>query len=217
MRTLECFKFEELGSEDIEDKSFTISYSMALKSWVSLHDYHPDFLAFTANQVLSFKDNTVYLHNVKGVKCRYYDDTIHPSHVEFVVVDMLTKLYNNVVWKSQIYKNGVIDNRKTLTSVILFTENRCSGEVPVNYLKTTRNAEGIWKFNDFRDMVKDASQKFIDNEGKLIPDNIAQKKAFFKQSRLYGDYLCVRLIFDNQEQTDLVLSDFNINNRVSPR
>ena len=217
-------KFREVQMIDL---SFTVSYSLEAKCWTGFHDYIPDAIFCTANRVMSFKDQEIYLHNQRDRKGIYYNQfPIAPvvdvvpfkSQIEFVVSNLLTKAYHAINWKSQYKTEGVINERKTFTAIMMYNHNQCSGEQPITLKKTTRNAEGVWRFNEFRDLLKDPNTMFLDRDGNVIPASIMANKSFFKKSRFIGDYLCVRMIFDNAESLpEIVLSDFSINDKVSYR
>jgi len=234
-------KFEEI---EMVDLSFAVSYSLEGQCWTCFHDYVPDAIFCTANKLMSFKDHYIYLHNQRNRKGSYYNKfaivppVVNPqavapggggdinallpppfkSQIEFVVANLLSKAYHAINWKSQYKTSGVIDEKKTFTAIMLYNHNQCSGEQPITLKRTTRNAEGVWRFNDFRDLVKDPNTIFLDKDGNVIPTNIMANKSFFKQSRFIGDYICVRMIFDNANTlSEIVLSDFSINDKVSYR
>jgi hypothetical protein len=45
------------------DVSWTLSYSIVDKTFVSFHDWHPDMVIQTENHFMTVKDNTVCKHN----------------------------------------------------------------------------------------------------------------------------------------------------------
>ena len=209
-------KFREV---EMVDLSFTVSYSLEAQCWTCFHDYIPDAIFCTANKLMSFKDQEIYIHNQRDRKGLYYNtDSPYRSQIEFVIANLLTKAYHAINWKSQYKTEGVINERKTFTTIMMYNHNQCSGEQPITLKKTTRNAEGVWRFNEFRDLLKDPNTMFLDRDGNVIPASIMANKSFFKKSRFIGDYLCVRMIFDNAESLpEIVLSDFSINDKVSYR
>jgi len=199
------------------DKSFAVSYSLEAEVWACFHDYVPDAIFCTANKLMSFKNQRIYIHNQSRLKGWFYNRG-YKSQIEFVVANLVSKAYHAINWKSQYKTDGVIDERKTFTAIMLYNHNQCSGEQPITLKKTTRNAEGVWRFNEFRDLIKNPQTIFLDEKGNVIPSNIMANKSFFKQSRFIGDYICVRMIFDNANLlSEIVLSDFSINDKVSYR
>jgi hypothetical protein len=212
-------KFEEVV---MEDTSFTVSYSLENKSWSCFHDYKPDAIFCTANFLMSFKETKIYIHNQYNKKGRFYNqlptDIPAKSQIEFVAPNLLTKVYHSVSWKTQVKIEGIVNEYLTFDTVMIYNHNQCSGEVTVIPHKTTRNAEGIWRFNDFRDLMKSQDSKFLDDKGNVYPDAISSSKSFYKQARFISDYICARLTFNNKEvYTEIVLSDFSINDKVSYR
>lgn len=54
-----------------EDKSFTMSYLVPAKSWVSFHSYLPQWIFNDSNTFYTCIDNDIYKHNVRNYQ-RYY-------------------------------------------------------------------------------------------------------------------------------------------------
>jgi len=216
-------KFEEVV---MEDTSFTVSYSLENKSWSCFHDYKPDAIFCTANFLMSFKETKIYIHNQLDKKGWFYNQPSlevpvpipFKSQIEFVAPNILTKSYHSVSWKTQVKISGIIIEHITFDTIMIYNHNQCSGEVTIIPNKTTRNAEGVWRFNDFRDLIKDPNSIFLDSKGNVIPTAISSSKSFYKQARFISDYICSRLIFNNGSRfTEIVLSDFSINDKVSYR
>lgn len=209
---------EEPEPPSMVNLSFTVSYSLEGECWTCFHDYVPDAIFCTANKLMSFKDQRIYIHNQLNRKGLYYNVIPFKSQIEFIIANLLSKATHAINWKTQYKKAGVIDEKRTFTAIMLYNHNQCSGEQPITLKRTTRNAEGVWKFNDFRDLLKSPTTVFLDKDGNVIPSSIMANKSFFKKSRFIGDYLCIRMIFDNAESLpEIVLSDFSINDKVSYR
>lgn len=43
---------------------YTITYDEKVQGWTSFHSYHPDFITNMNNEMFSFKDGDLYIHNV---------------------------------------------------------------------------------------------------------------------------------------------------------
>ena len=66
------------------DISWTLSYSPVEKSFISWHDWHPDWTMQRDDHFLTVKDNKVYKHNERYDSfCNFYDIN-YPFEIEFV-------------------------------------------------------------------------------------------------------------------------------------
>lgn len=201
-----------------QESIFTVSYNIPKKEWIALHDYIPNGINYSANKVISCKNGSIFLHNVPDRKGLYYTSEKFPSYIEFVVNEIATTFVQSLNWRTQYEKEDVILEDKTIDSVLIYNHNQCSDYRSITLRKTTRNAEGIWRFNDFRDLVKNPKNIFLDDKGNVISSNIATNKPFFKQDRFRGNYLCTRLIFSNLENNaEITISEFGINDKISYR
>ena len=73
-----------LNSTYFNDISWTISYSVIDKSFISWHDWHPDLTVQTDNHFMSVKGNTVYKHNETYESfCNFYGKD-YPFEIEFL-------------------------------------------------------------------------------------------------------------------------------------
>lgn len=67
-----------------EDASFTVSYDVKNKVWVSYHDWIPTFLLPGKNHFLSVKGGSIWKHNIRcDSYCNFYGID-YPFEVEFV-------------------------------------------------------------------------------------------------------------------------------------
>lgn len=66
------------------DISWTLSYSPLDKSFISWHDWHPDWIIQTDDHFMSVKGNQIWKHNESyGSFCRHYNID-YPFEIEFV-------------------------------------------------------------------------------------------------------------------------------------
>lgn len=70
-------------TEFFNNASWTISYDVKQKIWVSYHDWHPDFLVPAKNHFLSVKGNAIWKHNQRcDLYCNFYG-VDYPFEVEY--------------------------------------------------------------------------------------------------------------------------------------
>lgn len=198
--------------------SFTLSYSPDQDGFTSFHDYIPDYMFNTRNNVYSIKDLTVYKHNSEDSKATYYT-TVQPSYVELILngENTMTKYFSNINWQTEIIDSDDASLfTKTFTKILLYNSYQCSGEIDLIYPTNIFNAETTWNFNKFYDIVRNRALPFIDANG-LILSNLNTSLAWFKQRRFVDKWLAVKLIYNNTDQNTLFLYNVDALMRKSGR
>ena len=77
-------KIKQRDPKYFDDISWTLSYSPLDKSFISWHDWHPDWIIQTDNHFMSVKDNTVWKHNERYDSfCNFYGID-YPFEIEFL-------------------------------------------------------------------------------------------------------------------------------------
>jgi hypothetical protein len=67
-----------------DDASFTVSYDVKTKAWISFHDWHPDFALSSRKHFMTVKDSGIWKHNDRcDLFCNFYT-TDYPFEIEFV-------------------------------------------------------------------------------------------------------------------------------------
>lgn len=152
------------------DTSWTYSYNPVRKTWISTHDYIPDYMINTlSGKLYSSKSSTFHLHN-GGVKGTYYGVT-YSSYVDVIFNPEPTKLKLVVAinWSTEVYPNtyvsgqpsSVLDYNTTCTHLTLKSPDHCSGRIALVRTSSIydfntaniRNQNRIWTFNDIRDIA----------------------------------------------------------------
>ncbi len=81
------YKGDKISVRDnryFNDVSWTLSYSPIDKSFVSWHDWHPDWIIQTDDHFISVKDNGLYKHNDNTESfCNYYGKD-YPFEIEYI-------------------------------------------------------------------------------------------------------------------------------------
>ena len=143
--------------------------------------------------------------NKKGVY--FYDDLVTPPFASFIDVPFSyykALILSAVKWDSSVKDNGnVFHELQTLTHLMIYTENQCSGLIELIYKKPTRrsgtvyrNLDGTWHSNSFRDLLLDKTIPFLDNNAQLLP-NVIGAKPFYKKDKFLSDVFIVRFSHDN--------------------
>jgi len=86
---------------------FTISYNEMLDAFESFYDYKPSLYLNYGRRLLSrspFNTEAIHEHGV-GEYCKYYDRFPHVSKLNLLLADkgLVTKIFNNIAFKSEIY------------------------------------------------------------------------------------------------------------------
>lgn len=172
--------------------SQTLSFTQYLGEqggWVCNHDYIPNFLFRSRNNVFSVKNGGLFRHNVSTLKGVYYVPTPFPWFVEVVFNGSTEDLkqFFSVNWVSEFFdaSNTKILN-KTFDTIECKTSDKTTGEVtlvPYTNLTTNyniRNAKGKWNFNAIRTVNTD----------------------FVNRRKLIDLYMSVKLIHNNTKNLD---------------
>lgn len=224
-----------------DNNSVTLSFNLDWQRWVSEHDYFPQYFINTnkhnyaginilpstsvANPI-STKKSITYITNKNNIKRGKYfydiDNTIYESYTDLLFNSRydLTKWYKSILWRSTVIeRNGNKSNDKTITAIVLYTDYQCSSrvELDTNTLSLIRNSEGLWTFNSFRDMVIDSRELPISEDGSYLPNKVHLMRNWFDMSDFISNFIIVRMIMDNKEDTQTLIHNVNVEARVSDR
>ena len=194
------------------DTSKTISYSPVLNQnrggWVAWHDYHPNHFFIDRNNNYVLRNNldgsTVYNLLDTTKKGVYYDTTVYPSYFDLIFNQeaQISKVFNVIFWDTDVYALSDIykkvNETLTFTHIMIYNNNQCSGLIRLDKSKgLLRNTKEKWAFNEFRDMVINSVNAFLDENKQLINTNIATKKAWFNENLFLSKFIVVRIYNDN--------------------
>lgn len=218
----------DYNSAFFTDESFTYSYALDSKTWVSPHDYTPNVYYSNNDGMFAIvnsigKNAELHKHNSKDVKPGHFYGKRYESFVDLIFNTRLdiNKQYQAMSWVSEainIYDDSV-DQFDTIDKVMLYNHHQCSGLIPVSKtgLVNSRNVEGIWNLNEFRDMLKDADTKFLDDEGNIIPNTIKDKKQWYNKNIFIANFIVTRLVWDNISDNHVYIHNVNVKSVTSQR
>ena len=216
-----------ITKNDIQN-SFTLSFD---GTWVSFHSYRPNVLTSNRNGLFAV-DNTaipsikLFKHDNPLTKCIFYDGVVKSSYIDvpFNNSPDVSKVAKSINWLSDTIRNdGSVQKDETITHLMVFNNTQCSGIIDLKadknlwYGKDARNVEDTWNFNNFRDLIKDKSLPFLDDNNQLITSNINNIKTWFDKSRFISKFVIVRFISDNISQNDLHIIGVNVTFKKSDR
>jgi hypothetical protein len=168
-----------------EDISFTVSYDIKQKSWISFHDWHPDFTFSGPDYIMTVKERGLYKHGIRCDKyCNFYG-VDYPFEVEFVAstgqsistiksVEYILEAYkyfNNCRDKHHVldenFDRAVVYNSEQISGMLNLNLKPKNDPVALlNYPKVNSSSidihyakeENKYRFNQFFDITKNRSE-----------------------------------------------------------
>ena len=115
------------------DRSFTVSYNFATKSWVSYHSFKPRFYVDTNDYIYSGIEGSVWAHNVTNKSYQVYYGKLEPFVVSLVSSPMLLNgVLNSVSYHSEVIRyhneyDKFYNRNITFNKALIFNESQTSG------------------------------------------------------------------------------------------
>lgn len=210
------------------NESKTFSFALDSKSWVCEHDYFPNAYFYNNKGFFLSKSvlggNTkIYKHNSNKVNPGNFFGKQYQSYVDLIFNSRLdiSKQYQALNWVSESFDIATNTELQfdTIDKVMFYNNHQCSGYIEVSKtdLKTSRNAEGIWQLNEFRDMLISPDKKILNDDGSLIINNIALTKQWFNKGMFFGNFIVVRMLWDNTTKVLKHIHNVNVKSVLSQR
>ncbi len=196
--------------------SFVTAYYPELQAWVSMYDFGgvPEFMTYTIDKTYSFNGNTLFKHNSDTQNALFYNRQIpYASFVEPILnTPQGVKRFSSFSFITKLFKtDGTIDYLKSFTDYFVRNSYQISNKIKVLNTKTSRNAEGYYNANDFRDLTRDNSKPLITDAIIYQPDvaNINVNKHWSKQKKFVDYYLIPRLEYNPEllTGTNVIIGD----------
>jgi len=219
--------------------SYTLSFTKDINSnpaWISFHDYIPDYLFSSRENLFSFKNGKLYRHNDESTKGVFYNGEKFSSYVDVTMNSQSVisssngkRIYNDssiylnsIVWHTDFNDStGVFDPEKTISHLTVRNQYQHSSRIILDYSQlgivsetNSRNAESKWYCNSFRDLVVNKRLPFIQNifnNFDEISSNIDSIKPWFEQEQFNNKWFIIRLEYDNEGDYKMVLHSVDIN------
>jgi hypothetical protein len=172
-------------SKYFDNASWTLSYDIKNNSWMSFHDWHPDFVIPGQQHFLSVKSGKIYKHNSTSESfCNFYG-VDYPFEVElFSGTGQMVSTVRSVEYQLETYqyKNNGTDAHHVLDfnfdRAIVYNSEQVSGLLKLNlspknnapeilsYPKTNTSSidilyskeENKYRFNQFWDITDDRGE-----------------------------------------------------------
>ena len=210
------------------NESKTFSFALDSKTWVCEHDYFPNAYFYNNKGFFLSKSviggNTkIYKHNSNKVNPGNFFGKQYESYVDLIFNGRLdiSKQYQALNWVSEAFDIATNTELQfdTIDKVMFYNNHQCSGYIEVSKtdLKTSRNAEGIWQLNEFRDMLVSPDKKILNDDGSLITNNISLTKQWFNKGMFFGNFIVVRMLWNNTTKVLKHIHNVNVKSVLSNR
>jgi hypothetical protein len=197
-------------------ESFVTAYYPELQAWVSMYDFGglPEFMFYTIDKTYSFSGNTLFKHNSDTQNALFYDrENPYTSFVEPILnTPQGVKRFSSFSFVTELFRsNGTLDYLKTFTDYFVRTSYQISNKISMINTQTSRNAEGYFNANDFRDLTIDNSKPLMTDAIIHQPNtaNINPNKHWSKQKKFVDYYLIPRLEYTPEMLTGTNLRIYN--------
>jgi len=231
------------GYASTNNRDVYVSFNIDLSTWTSFHTYNWVGAVSTENELYSFSTlKTGTNAEDRLMKLGRHNDLTQPfgkfhglaslnradSFIDAVLTYQDGVVFSNVNWYTKAMDHavstlGFVDHDRTFTHATIYNDYQCSNEVAlvravqsklVDRTANLRADDYRWKWNDFRDQVADRTARFVDKDGNLIPDNLANSKNWFEQRRLTSNNATVRLRYNNAADSTIGLYLYDIDAKV---
>lgn len=211
-----------------KSKTFSFNIEGDKKVWLFEHDYFPNTYysnnlgMFSIYNNLSANDSAMnYKHNSTTSLKRLFYGQVYDSYVDLVFNTRydLSKLYKAVIWNSNAYNRNTNSNiyNDTITAITIYNDFQCSGEIILEDYTTNRNTEGMWQFNEFRDIVINKDAQIINKDGNFNLANLNNNKSWFEKSLFISTFIVVRMTVKGETFIEKQINQVNVLSKISQR
>jgi hypothetical protein len=168
-----------------ENKPFTISYNEKRGQFISFYDYLPSMYISKGQYFITTNPDLKSIYRQYDGEYNNFYGVNYPSYIVLNVnpeADLDT-VFDNIMYKSEVYLNDIDQPDKTLTKVRLYNEYQDSGLIP---LTVGRNSNLRRKFRDWN---------------AILPRNQSSRE------RIRNPWVKLVLQFDNTSNYKLILHD----------
>jgi hypothetical protein len=174
------------------EESFTLSFNESRDQFISFYDYLPSMYISKGQYFITTNPN------LKSIYRQYegnYNNFYGINYPSYVILNVnpdsnLDTVFDNIMYKSEVYLNDVDQPDKTLTKIRLYNEYQDSGLIP---LTLSRNSNLRRKFRDWN---------------AILPRNQNSRE------RIRNPWVKLVLQFDNTSNYKLILHDIIISYSV---
>lgn len=215
--------------------SWTMSYSIEAKKWISAHSYLPDMYLWSRKKLYSLKDNVIWRHNEKDSKQTFYGkhkpfavwfhsnnleplgSYLAPTKYAHIELHTVARDLKSGALKNYTFNKGAWGTSYQMTGTHLLDSKhyRCEGFKDIRDRKFVMNIErpnpGLWRINGFKDNILNDHNPILSEEDcgfmKWFNDsNASCEIGDGKRSDLGDYYIRHQLVFDDPGLANIELS-----------
>lgn len=115
---------------------YTLTYSEAVKGWVSFYSFNPDWMIGMNNYLYTFKGGDIYRHNVNNTRNTFYQqwwDKVGTPNASFTS-SRIKSVINDSPLENKLFKTIVLEGDSTWSGSLV-TDLQNSGEVQSSYFE----------------------------------------------------------------------------------
>jgi hypothetical protein len=186
---------------------YTIGYYPDFKGWASYYNFYPDNYVNNNTQFFWTKENVMFEHN-KDVLLIPNNNGPVPSIIEPIFNNPEPVRLLSSQWKTKALDTS--NNEEVLTTfdtAQAYNSYQLSKENTIVNTDNSRNLEGYWSHNEFRDNTANNNLKVVDNDLWFRPftNNLNLNKHWTKIKKLVDFWFGVRFkYFTHTEEEDLL-------------
>ena len=180
--------FTKKDKNGINDISWTLSFDLISRKWISFHSYLPNMYFYTPNKLYSwiYGNNNIWKHNVKGKYQSFYGKK-YPFIIEYVSLSspLQTKVFDAIqlICNAEKYDtllNEFVDvDNVFFNKLIAYNSRQCTGELNIRIKQknqtpwcaiteslseiTASKNERVWSLNTLRDIRTDYDKPIFDS------------------------------------------------------
>jgi hypothetical protein len=116
--------------------SYTLTYSEAVKGWVSFYSFDPDWIIGMNNYLYTFKGGDIYRHNVNETRNTFYEqwwEKVGTPSAAFTS-SRIKSVINDSPLENKLFKTIVLEGDSTWSGSLV-TDLQNSGEVQSGYFE----------------------------------------------------------------------------------
>lgn len=197
-----------------EVNSFTVSYSMVAKAWVSFHAYQPGYMFYLNRVFYSSIENGLYAHDDRHTFCTFYGKE-YDFQVGLVYNGAQTMQWHSVHYYAPVMKwennrwSDVLN--KTFDKAFAYTRKQSTGMVNLlltndpteiitwnERVKTVVQADRNYRIGGLRDMsVADG----------VLSTNWTDRQTYYNGEQGYQDVVPVNVDYDKPQHEQIMFRD----------
>lgn len=211
------------NTDEFINKSFTVSYDLINKKWISYHEYLPSNYIRHNTDYIKFEDSSEL--EISGSKDKKLKAIIELVQNEY---PSSTKVLDSVIVNCESRNIEEENINSFFDKILIYTNDQSTGEIELNSSNITKKEEN-WNFNKILDISKQESNlKVMTEEWDKIKNNyyidkvsnvdsLDLSKPWHKRGRLRNKYFTIRFFYENLENSKIFINFVNTHYRISQR